>query len=98
MVKGDDVDEGRKCSIESRSEKCDRKEHRLPGRKQASCPLQKSRKGRAAGTLVDVCYFCYRLVVSLMLAFWACDALSVVWLVFAQCAVRSEEAGVTPLA
>ena len=57
------------------------------GRMQASRPLQKSRKGRAAGTLVDVRYFCYRLVVSLMLAFWACDALSVVWLLFAQCAV-----------
>jgi hypothetical protein len=61
-------------------------------------PCKKNRKGRAAGTLVDVRYFCYRLVVSLMLAFWACDALSVVWLMFAQCAVRSEEAGVTPLA
>ena len=58
MVKGDDVDEGRNCSIESRSEKCDSKEQRLPVRKQASRPLQKNRKGRAAGTLVVERYFC----------------------------------------
>jgi hypothetical protein len=55
MVKGDDVDEGRKCSNESQSERRDRQRTKLAGKDAGVTPLAKKPARAAPLGLVELC-------------------------------------------